>query len=280
MATDNPDSPPASPVLANAAPLPPMVESVTDASSPKKRRPLWQRIIIYAVLAVVAIVVFLFILGLIVGKPKDTDITSVLRRTTTDLTFGTQAGMTGKFGEAASLVRDPPAGLKATFSWTSRPSGIDAEITTFDTEAHATAAFEQLRDGGSSSLLFPELPDEAVTTEYQGFTQTREDSAITKKFECGQREHEYACGSIVVGVPAIVVLREPMEADWHKPGVDTFNAADPGSDDPEVAMKGMEAMAAKFDKSDKLSKEMREIDKTLQRLGIPVQVLEAKNSPK
>ena len=280
MATDNSDSPPASPVLANAAPLPSKVEPVTVASSPKKRRPLWLRIIIYVVLAVVAIFVFLFFLGLIVGKPKDTDVTSVLRRAATDLAFGAQAGMTGKFGESGSLARVPPAGLKATFSWSSRPSGIDAEITTFDTIAHASAAFEQLENGGASSLLFPESPDQVVTTEYQGFTQGREDSPITKKVECGQREHEYACGSVVGGVPAIVVVREPLEADWHKPGVDTFNAADPGSDDLEVAMKGMEAMAAKLDKSDKLSKEMREIDKTLQRLGLSVQVLEAKKPPK
>lgn len=280
MSTDNPDSPPDLPVPASAAPLPPIGEPGPSASDSKQRRPLWLRIIIYAVLAVVGIFVFLMILGSIVGKPKDTDVTSVLRRVTTGLAFGTQAGMIGKFGEAASLARDPPAGLKATFSWTSRPSGIDAEITTFDTDAHAAAAFEQFQSGGPSSLLFPELRDEAVTTEYQGFTQTREDSPITKKFECGQREHEYACGSVVGGVPAIVVLREPLEADWHKPGVDTFNAADPGSDDPEVAMKGMEAMAAKFDKSDKLSKELHEIDKTLRRLGLPVQVLEAKNSPK
>jgi hypothetical protein len=267
MAADDRNDPVLSP---NAADHPPVSTPSTRAGVPKKRRPLWLRIIIYATLTLVGLFVFFFIIGLIVGKPRDSDVTSVLRKVATDPSAAARAEISGKFVEAGSRSRTPLDGHKATFYWSLRPSGFDAEITTFDTETHAAAAFAQIKDGDPGSLLFP-AQDEGTTVS-NDFTTGRVDSPVTKEFHCAQREHFYACASIAAGVPAIVSLREPFEADWHR-----RPANDAASEDPEAAMAAMEATSKK---TDKVADEMLVIDKTLHGLGLPVRFVERRRSPK
>jgi|GEM_PF-5718093 len=219
----------------------------------RKKRPRLLRWIVYAALSIVGLLVFVFLLGLVVGKPKSDDVTTLVREASTDPSIAERAGITGNFREAGSAAPLPPPGLMGSFYWSSRPSGADAEIVTFDTMAHATAAFDLFRSNSSASLLVSETEG---TTVYQEFSIGRVDSPVKKVFRCAQREETYACGSIPAGVPAIVTIRQTRKADWLQPKPETDN------DDP---MAGFRRLSAK---TDSMADEMQLVDDTLQRLGI------------
>ena len=243
------DDPKVTPEVSQPQPKPTMLD--TD----KKKRPRWMRWIGYVGLTVLGLFLFFFFIGLFVGRAGD-EATAILRKAAKDQAFAASAGITGTLHEAGSEATVPPPGLKANFYWSSRPSGVDAEITTFDTVDHAKAAFEFFKSNSPSSLL---VPDAEGTTVYGEFSKGRVDSPVEKVFRCAQRAHTYACGSMPAGIPAIVTVRMVMEADWNAPS---------GGASDEDMLAALAAMQRKFAKTDVAAKEMGDVDRALQRLGI------------
>ncbi|MBK7283961.1 MAG: hypothetical protein IPI83_05855 [Sphingomonadales bacterium] len=130
------------------------------------------------------------------------------------------------------------------------------DIATVDTQANATAAFQRFKDDGTSHCWSnPKRP--AVT---DSFSKGRVDSKVEKEFHCAQREHQYSCGSIPAGLPAIVIMRLPMEADWQQ------GSPAATEDDP---MAGLERT---FAKTDAQAKAIQLVDERLQMLGLDVQL--------
>jgi hypothetical protein len=250
--------------IVNPSDVPPLLHPIGVKPGQKPPRK-WLRYLVYAVLIVFGLFVALVILGMLVGKRKSDDITAVLRRVDTDPAarndpaFAGAAGITGKFHEIGPEAPRPPLGLKGNFYWSLRPGGADAEITTFDTTEHAAAAFELFKGSDPSSLLVaPEntSASEVTTTAYQEFSRGNIHSLVTKVFRCAQREHTYSCGSIVAAAPAIVTIRLALEADWHR------SPSDDANEDP---FAGLERLSAK---TDRMAKEVHDVEETLQRLGV------------
>ncbi|MBK9588999.1 MAG: hypothetical protein IPO50_10750 [Sphingomonadales bacterium] len=131
------------------------------------------------------------------------------------------------------------------------------DIATFDTQANATAAFPTVQ---GRRYKFIAGRTEEGTTVTDSFSKGRVDSKVEKEFHCAQRAHQYSCGSIPSGLPAIVIMRLPIEADWQQ------GSPAATEDDP---MAGLERT---FAKTDAQAKAMRLVDERLQMLGLDVQL--------
>ena len=253
MASKNSDPDPAGSVISDARRQTLGNADVRDRQAKKPTG--WLRWIGFGVLAVVGLIAFLLIIGLL-ARGKIHDATIILRRASTDPGFAASGGISGKFVEAGYEAPVPPLGAKANFYWSSRPTGADVEITTFDTAAHAMAAFDLFADDNRRSLLMPPAEGEVSTTVYENFSKGRIDRKAEKIYRCAQREHAYACGSIPAGVPAIVVIRLPLEADWHGPS------------SGDVEKDPMAAMERAFAKTNTVAAETGQVEQTLGRIGL------------
>jgi hypothetical protein len=247
------------PVGSDAHPLP-MTEPIKLDPILKKRPRWWWRWIRNTILAILVLFIGIILLGVIVGKQKDTDVTSVMRDAASDQKVASEAGITGNIVEGLPAVLTAPPGFKANFQWIQPASGAQVNVATFDTDANAAAAFELFKGSSPGSLIAG--PEEG-TTIFGGFSRGLVGTEVKKQFNCAQREHLYSCGSIPIGIPAIVTIRLPMEANWDKPA--------PEDEDP---LAGLERT---FGKTNKMADEMMVVDKSLQRLGLDVRVLEKKN---
>lgn len=226
-----------------------------------QKRPLWLRLIIYAGLAIVGLILLLLIIGILVGKSGSKDVTAALRKAAGDPALAAKAGFTGTIEETTPAAAGSSPGFQANFHWLPGNNGVQVDIATFDTQANATAAFQRFKDDGTNSLL---VEPEEGTTVTDSFSKGRVDSKVEKEFHCAQREHQYSCGSIPAGLPAIVIMRLPMEADWQQ------GSPAATEDDP---MAGLERT---FAKTDAQAKAMRLVDERLQMLGLDVQLPEVK----
>lgn len=251
--TQSQGQPPANPAM----PGPVLGSPGTD----RKKRPIWLRFIIYSCLTIVGLFVLLMIIGILAGKSGTKDVTSALRKAAGDPTLATKAGFTGTIAETTPAAAPSSPGFQTNFHWLPGTNGIQIDIATFDTVANATTAFKLFKDDGGHSLL---VGPKDGTTVYDSFSKGRVDSKIAKEFHCAQRKHQYSCGSIPAGLPAIVIMRLPMEANWHQ-------SAPASTDDNPMA--GLERT---FAKTDAQAKAMRLVDERLQRLGLDVQLPELK----
>lgn len=215
-----------------------------------KKRPRWLRWVGMLALVVVGVFAFFVLIGVLVGKPK-ADVTDILRRASNDSAFATRAGLAGKVGETALGDSASSTGLKAVFDWPSQTRGAEFEIATFETAEQAQAAFDLFRANSSGSLL---VPDTEGTIVYGEFSKGRVDSPVTKVFRCAERRHDYACGSVHAGAPAIVIVRLAVDAEWQQ--------TEGSDEDPMVVMQ------RKFAKSDAAAEEIGRVDTALLKLGI------------
>lgn len=244
MASEDPDAP-SVPPAASAASAPPR-----PAAAPTAKRPRLGRWFAVIILLPVAAFVLLVVIGMFAPKPKPTDATSILRGLASDPMLATKAGIEGNLAETSAP--GAPPGIQAEFLWTARPGALDADIATFDTIEHATAGFETFKEPGS--LL---VPADDGDTRYSG-TLTDANSPAERRFYCAENAKGFACGSISAGLPVIVILRQPLETEVQK--------YDPS--DPMSAFRQMDQSKAR---TDRMSRDMLEVDAVLQRLGITAQ---------
>lgn len=230
-------------------------------SQERQKRPIWLRLIMYSGLAIVGLFVLLLIIGIPMGKSDAQDVTSALRKAAGDPALAAKAGFTGTIEETTPAAAAASPGFQANFHWLPGTDGVQVDIATFDTVANAATAFQRFKDDATNSLL---IEPEEGTTVTDSFSKGRVDSKVEKEFHCAQREHQYSCGSIPAGLPAIVIMRLPMEADWLQ------NAPVVTEGDP---MAGLERT---FAKTDAQAKAMRLVDERLQMLGLDVQLPEVK----
>ena len=215
----------------------------------------------YLGLAIVGLFVLLMVIGFLAGKSGTNDVTSVLRKAAGDPVLATKAGFTGTIAETKPAAAPSSPGFQTNFRWLPGNDGVQVDFATFDTVANATTAFKLFKADGRRSMLVE--PQEG-TTVYDSFSKGRVDNKIEKEFHCAQREHQYSCGSIPSGLPVIVIVRLPIEADWKR-------GAPVGANNNSMA--GIERTFAKTDAQAKL---MRLVDERLQRLGLDVQLPEVK----
>ena len=200
-------------------------------------------------LGIVGVLALLLIIGV---KPGGGDPAKILRRAIADPAFAAKRGVTGRLVEGTAPVSTPPPGLNGHFTWMRKPD-VEVRIDTFDTVAHAQAAFETFKGGGGESLLVPDTDD---TTVYEKISKGRVDSKVLKPYRCAERRHTYACGTPFVGAPAIIIVSLPIDADW-RPRPEARNL--------EEAMARMDKA---FSKSDPATNEAVEVTAILKRLGV------------
>ncbi|MBK7283960.1 MAG: hypothetical protein IPI83_05850 [Sphingomonadales bacterium] len=80
-----------------------------------QERPLWLRLIIYAGLAIVGLILLLLIIGILVGKSGSKDVTAALRKAAGDPALAAKAGFTGTIEETTPAAAESSPNFQANF---------------------------------------------------------------------------------------------------------------------------------------------------------------------
>ncbi len=233
---------------------------MTQSQGPQNR-PIWLRLIIYSGLAIVGLFVLFLIIGILLSKSGPHDVTSALRKAAGDPALAAKAGLTGTIQVTTPAAAASSPGFQTSFRWLPGTDGVQVDIATFDTVANAAAAFQRFKDDSPNSLL---VEPEEGTTVTGSFSRGRVDSKVEKQFHCAQRAHQYSCGSILADLPAIVIMRLPIEADWQR------------GDSVVIEGNLMADLERAFAKNEAQAKAMQLVNERLLMLGLDVQLPEVK----